>query len=85
MARRKLSCVWRRRATHAGIRFAVCLRSLWSHYTEDTGTKNISAAKTTYTKLGTANLLKSGAVSGAVCAYSKSGKISIFNKGSQKL
>ena len=65
-------------------------------YTEDTGTKNTSAAKTGYAKLamavekgsvtgGTATLLKGGAVSGTVCAYSKSSKIYVFNKGAQKL
>jgi hypothetical protein len=65
-------------------------------YTEDTGTKNTCAAKTGYTKLamavekgtvtgGTATLLKGGAVSGTVCAYSKSGTIYVFNKGPQKL
>jgi hypothetical protein len=65
-------------------------------YTEDTGTKNTCAVKSGYTKLamavekgtvtgGTATLLKGGAVSGTVCAYSKSGKISVYNKGAQKL
>lgn len=65
-------------------------------YTEDTGTKNTCAAKTGYAKLamavekgsvtgGTATLLKGGAVSGTVSAYSKSSKIYVFNKGAQKL
>jgi len=65
-------------------------------YTEDTGTKNTCAAKSGYAKLamavekgsvtgGTATSLTGGAISGTVCAYSKSSKIYVFNKGAQKL
>lgn len=64
-------------------------------YTEDTGSKNTCATKSGYTKLamavekgtvtgGTATELKGGAVTATVCAYSKSGKIYIFNKGPVK-
>ena len=64
-------------------------------YTELTGTKNKCAAKAGYTKLaeavekgkvtgGTATAMVGGAVTGTVCAYSKSGKISIFNLGPVK-
>lgn len=65
-------------------------------YVEDTGSKNTCVAKSGYTKLamavekgtvtgGTATSLKTGAVSGTVCAYSKSGKVYIFNKGPVKM
>jgi hypothetical protein len=64
-------------------------------YVEDTGSKNTCAAKSGYTKLamavekgsvtgGTATELRGGAVTATVCAYSKSGKIWIFNKGPVK-
>jgi hypothetical protein len=65
-------------------------------YVEDTGSKNTCAAKSGYSKLamavekgtvtgGTATGLKTGAVTATVCAYSKSGKIYIFNKGPVKM
>jgi hypothetical protein len=63
-------------------------------YTELTGTKNKCAAKAGYVKLaeavekgkvtgGTATAMIGGAVTGTVCAYSKSG-IHIFNLGPVK-
>jgi hypothetical protein len=64
-------------------------------FVEDTGSKNTCATRSGYTKLamaiekgtvtgGTATALKGGAVTSTVCAYSKSGKIYIFNKGAVK-
>jgi hypothetical protein len=65
-------------------------------YTELLGTKNKCAAKTGYTKLaeaaetgkvvagGTATGMVGGAVTTNACAYSKSGKVYIFNLGPVK-
>jgi len=61
-------------------------------YKELFGSSNKCAAKTSYSKVaeapetgkvtgGTATAMVGGAVTGTACAYSKSGKISIFNMG----
>ena len=61
-------------------------------FKEDTGSSNNCPAKTGYVKLakavesgkvtgGTATLLKTSAVTATACAYSKAGKIYIFNDG----
>jgi hypothetical protein len=65
-------------------------------FTELTGSKNNCATKSGYTKLakavetgkvvagGTATAMVGGAVTANACAYSKSGKVYIFNQGPVK-